>query len=145
MAYYTTGNVTLTPPSHIHTGAGVGGSSYPTYSISASGAGGGYSTVPVTGAITGSTSYSMGAGINNIATWTSQINPVNINNNGITLPTGADIKIGDVSLKDAINKIHDRLAILVPDPAKLEKYEALKQAYEHYKTLEALVEGDETK
>jgi hypothetical protein len=34
--------------------------------------------------------------------------------------------------------MEQRLAILVPDPAKLEKFEALKKAYEHYKTMESL-------
>jgi hypothetical protein len=36
--------------------------------------------------------------------------------------------------------ISKRLAILVPDPDKLEHFEALKKAYNHYKTLEALCE-----
>jgi hypothetical protein len=36
--------------------------------------------------------------------------------------------------------ISNRLAILQPDPAKLEHFAALKKAYEHYKTLEALCE-----
>ena len=34
--------------------------------------------------------------------------------------------------------MEQRLAILVPDPTKLEKFEALKKAYEHYKTMESL-------
>ena len=34
--------------------------------------------------------------------------------------------------------MEQRLSILVPDPEKLEKFEALKKAYEHYKTMEAL-------
>jgi hypothetical protein len=34
--------------------------------------------------------------------------------------------------------ISKRLSILVPDPEKLAHFEALKKAYEHYKTLEAL-------
>lgn len=41
-------------------------------------------------------------------------------------------------LPQKIDAIMDRLSILVPDPEKLEKYQALRQAYEHYKTLEAL-------
>lgn len=49
-----------------------------------------------------------------------------------------DVRIGGVSVLETIRAIQDRLSILVPDPDKLEKYEALKQAYEHYKTLEAL-------
>ena len=43
-----------------------------------------------------------------------------------------------VDIGEVLSKIQDRLAILVPDPARLEKYQALKQAYEEYKILEAL-------
>ena len=50
----------------------------------------------------------------------------------------ADLVINGQSLKETMQTIQDRLAILVPDPQKLEQFEALKQAYEHYKTLEAL-------
>jgi hypothetical protein len=42
------------------------------------------------------------------------------------------------SLGNMLKTIEDRLAILVPDPEKLEQFEALKKAYEHYKVLEAL-------
>jgi hypothetical protein len=49
-----------------------------------------------------------------------------------------DVKIKGVSIVDAIDKINKRLAILVPDPAKLEYFEALKRAYENYKILENL-------
>lgn len=48
------------------------------------------------------------------------------------------LKVGGVDIAEAIEKINKRLAILVPDPAKLEKFEALQRAYENYKTLEAL-------
>jgi hypothetical protein len=34
--------------------------------------------------------------------------------------------------------LEKRLAILQPDPEKLEHFDALQKAYEHYKTLEAL-------
>ena len=37
-----------------------------------------------------------------------------------------------------MKKMEQSLAILVPDPAKLETFEALKKAYEHYKTMESL-------
>ena len=40
----------------------------------------------------------------------------------------------------ALEDIQKRLAILVPDPAKLEHFAALKKAYDHYKLLEALCE-----
>jgi hypothetical protein len=65
-------------------------------------------------------------------------------NNGLHVTSNAefdgDVKIKGVSIVDAIDKINKRLAILVPDPAKLEHFEALKRAYENYKTLEALCE-----
>jgi hypothetical protein len=57
---------------------------------------------------------------------------------GIHIPEGSDITIGERSLLKTLDKIEQRLSILVPDPKKLERYEALKQAYEHYQTLEAL-------
>jgi len=49
-----------------------------------------------------------------------------------------DVKIKGKSMVEMLKGIEDRLAILVPDPAKLEHFEALKKAYDHYKTLEAL-------
>lgn len=49
-----------------------------------------------------------------------------------------DVKIKGVSIADTLEDIQKRLAILVPDPAKLAHFEALKKAYDHYKTLEAL-------
>jgi hypothetical protein len=56
----------------------------------------------------------------------------------ITVAENADIKLGNKSLKEFMNKMEQRLAILQPDPEKLEKFDALKKAYEHYKTVEAM-------
>ncbi len=42
-------------------------------------------------------------------------------------------------VKVALSKINERLLILTPDPAKLEKYAALKASYDHYKMLEAII------
>lgn len=54
-----------------------------------------------------------------------------------------DIKWKGRSLGKMLEKIEDRLAILQePDPEKLEKFAALKKAYDHYKLLEKLI-GDE--
>jgi hypothetical protein len=47
-----------------------------------------------------------------------------------------------IDVGDTLSAIKDRLAILQPDPAKLDKWEALREAYEHYKSLEALI-GEE--
>ena len=52
----------------------------------------------------------------------------------------ADVIINGKSLAGFMDKMEKRLAILSPDPAKLEHFEALKKAHENYKTLEALCE-----
>ena len=55
-----------------------------------------------------------------------------------TTPTHGDMTINGKSLKDFMEKVEQRLAILTPDIEKLEHFQALREAYEHYKTLEAL-------
>jgi hypothetical protein len=57
----------------------------------------------------------------------------------------SDVKIKGVSIAKTLEDIQKRLAILVPDPKKLEHFESLQKAYQHYKTLEALCEIPETK
>lgn len=49
-----------------------------------------------------------------------------------------DVKIQGRSLLKTLEAIEKRLSILVPNQEKLEHFEALRKAYEHYKTLEAL-------
>lgn len=63
------------------------------------------------------------------------------------LSTNADdIQFSDgTRIKDTLNKINERLSILKPDPAKLEKYEALRKAYDHYLFLEKLLHEEENK
>jgi hypothetical protein len=63
---------------------------------------------------------------------------VNITGTGIDMAAGTDISIDGKSLKNFMTKMEERLAILVPDPKKLEQFEALKKAYEHYKLMESL-------
>lgn len=67
---------------------------------------------------------------------------VNIGQDGISMPDDKDIKIGERSLKEFMTKMEERLSILVPDPSKLEKFEALKKAYEHYKLMEKLCQEE---
>lgn len=100
--------------------------------------------------------YGYGSGINCHNTWTTtgtggytlgsgtSVSPatVHINTDGIDIKEGGDIKVDGVSLKKFMTKMEERLAILVPDPKKLEKFEALKKAYEHYKTMESLCFDD---
>ena len=54
-----------------------------------------------------------------------------------------DIMIGGKSMVTWMQKVEQRLSILEPKPQLLAKYEALQQAYEHYRTLEALLHGTE--
>jgi len=69
-------------------------------------------------------------------TWTNQTSSaIKIQGNA---EIDGSLTIGGVNIMNILNTINDRLAILVPDPTKLEKYSALKEAYDHYKTLEAL-------
>lgn len=56
-----------------------------------------------------------------------------------------DVKVQGKSLNAWMEIMEQRLAILVPDPKKLEKFEALKKAYEHYKTMESLCFEEEVK
>jgi hypothetical protein len=74
-----------------------------------------------------------------ISSWnTAPASTINISNNGIVMAPGTDIVIDGTSLKEFMKKMEQRLAILVPNPEKLEKFKALKKAYEHYKTMESL-------
>lgn len=100
-----------------------------TYTISGTGGSGGIYTTTSTG-----TGY----------TWTQPYSPsVNITGDGVEIKEGGDLKVGGKSLKEFMTKMEERLAILVPDPEKLEKFQALKKAYEHYKTMERLCQIDE--
>lgn len=89
--------------------------------------------------VTGTGGYTLATGNSN-GTWASI-------NTGTTTPSiqvkgdaefEGKVMINGQDLAETLQTISTRLAILVPDPKLLDKYEALKQAYEHYKTLEAL-------
>ena len=86
--------------------------------------------------------YTIGSSSSNYyATGTIGINTspsVNITSGGIDMAAGTDITVDGKSLKEFMNKLEERLAILVPDPKKLEQFAALKKAYEHYKLMESL-------
>ena len=53
-----------------------------------------------------------------------------------------DIKWKGRSLGTMLETIEARLSILQPDPAKLDKFEALQKAYDHYKLMEKLCHDD---
>jgi polygalacturonase len=90
--------------------------------------------------MTGTGGYTIATGSTN-GTWGSIVN------SGTTTPSiqvkgdaefEGNVTINGANLAETLQRIQDRLAILVPDPKLLDKYEALQQAYEHYKLLEAL-------
>jgi len=98
-------------------------------------------TIPSSTIWSGGTSgqyYTTGTGSN--YTWSNATTSptVNISSDGIDMAAGTDIKVDGKSLKEFMTKMEERLAILVPDPKKLEQFEALKKAYEHYKLMEKL-------
>lgn len=51
----------------------------------------------------------------------------------------ADIFINGQSLSDWMQTVDKRLSILRPNPELQERYTALQEAYDHYKTLESLL------
>ena len=55
----------------------------------------------------------------------------------------ADILINEQSLSDWMQAVNKRLSILQPKPELQEKYTALQEAYNTYKTLEALLYDDQ--
>lgn len=78
--------------------------------------------------------------------WTTNGSPYNYtwNNTGnfssVNIEESGDIKIGNRSLKNFMQAMEKRLYILEePDPKKLEKFAALKEAYEYYKMMEKLI------
>ena len=124
----------------------IGGTNGVSYSINNTGAVTGtyYSTASMNygnitisnGGSSGSALYSSGAG-NSWTTITAGTNTPSLECTGDANFQG-DLKVKGVSIAKTLDDINRRLAILVPDPAKLEKFEALKKAYDHYKLLEAL-------
>jgi hypothetical protein len=109
---------------------GSGGSG--SYTITAGGSGGSSPTIYYT---------------NNTTTGNPYIMTNSGSTTGITVKGDAEfdgnVKIKGRDVSKLFEKIEDRLAILMePDPAKLEKFVALKKAYDHYKLLEKLI-GDE--
>lgn len=67
---------------------------------------------------------------------------VSISTGGIEMADGTDITVGGRSLSAFMKTMEERLAILVPDPAKMEKFAALKKAYDNYKLMEKLCQED---
>lgn len=80
--------------------------------------------------LTGSTYYTS-------ANW----NPpsVNLSHEGIKLDSSADLIMGDVSLKEFMKKIEQRLAILTPNPELEKEFAELKALGDQYRELEQFI------
>lgn len=124
----------------------------PNSSVTVPGAMGSYGTGTITISSTSSSFYTTtgsmyGSVLMSGANGTSWSNIATGYNPGLSVSGDAtfdgDIKWKGRSLGTLLQSIEDRLAILTtPDPAKLEKFAALKKAYDHYKLMEKLI-GDE--
>jgi hypothetical protein len=112
-----------------------------TSNITLGSGGAGTSTVSVAGAGNSSSVLMSSGASTNWANSTSS----KITTNGQLHLEGfePDIVIGDKSMVTWMQKVEQRLSILEPKPELLAKYEALQQAFDHYKTLEALLHGTE--
>jgi len=117
----------------------------------------GYNTIPV------GTSGTLSPGYGAVPSGPYVYTTNNTSNTQPWITTGSGTGIGQSSLKvigDAeidgnlkvkgrdlgklFEKIEDRLAIVSnPDPKKLEKFKALKKAYDHYKLMEKLIGEEE--
>lgn len=59
-----------------------------------------------------------------------------VSSNTITIAEEGDIKIGDRSLKDFIDRVEERLAILRPNQELEDRWEQLKKLRRQYQDLE---------
>lgn len=130
--------ITLNNYTGSYTGAGIGGASgsSSTYTIATGGTG--TSTIYTTTG-TGNTALGYGAFTTSSPSWTTSATPATIKVQGDAEFDG-EVKIKGKNLSEFMETLEKRLAILQPDPKKLEKFESLKKAYNHYKMLEALCE-----
>jgi hypothetical protein len=78
--------------------------------------------------------------INTVSDSAFETSTVKINKQGMTLQEGADIKLGNVSLKETLATIESRLNILRPNAALEAEWEELRELGQRYRQLEAELE-----
>ncbi len=78
-----------------------------------------------------------------VPTYTFGDSSITLGNDEMPVVT-RDINVDGQSLKEFMQNVNERLCILTPKPELLEKYDALKEAYENYKILEKLCTDDGT-
>jgi hypothetical protein len=83
------------------------------------------------------TGYNWGHSNYTITTSDTSISNVNISSNGITMKEDTDIKLGERSLKDFMDRVEEHLAILKPAPELEAKWDQLKALRNQYESLKA--------
>jgi hypothetical protein len=83
------------------------------------------------------TGYNWGHSNYTITTSDTSISNVNISSNGITMKEDTDIKLGERSLKDFMDRVEEHLAILKPAPELEDKWDQLKALRNQYEALKA--------
>lgn len=104
---------------------GAGGTGY-TINTGAGGGGSGSTLTYNTGAINWSTSYSSPYNDPNVS----------ITTDGISMKEGTDIKIGEKSLKNILERLEEKLAVLYPNEELEAKWEQLRDLRKQYMDLE---------
>jgi hypothetical protein len=83
------------------------------------------------------TGYNWGHSNYTITTSDTSISNVNISSDGITMKESTDIKLGERSLKDFMDRVEEHLAILKPAPELEDKWDQLKALRNQYESLKA--------
>jgi hypothetical protein len=87
---------------------------------------------PIDGITVGGISSNYGSFNYNTNYTFSEPPKVNIDADGVSIKDGGDLKIGDRSMKDFMDKVEDQLAILRPAPELEEKWDKLKELRRQY-------------
>ena len=88
--------------------------------------------------------YTTGYNYNDITfTGTNNNGNVNISSDGITMEESTDIKLGERSLKDFMDRVEEHLAILKPAPELEDKWGQLKDLRNQYEALKADIQEKE--
>jgi hypothetical protein len=83
------------------------------------------------------TGYNWGHSNYTITASDTSISNVNISSDGITMKEDTDIKLGERSLKDFMDRVEEHLAILKPAPELEDKWDQLKALRNQYEALKA--------
>ena len=95
----------------------------------------------------GSGNYYTTSGWSNVNTHSSGTTMLSImaENKGDAIIKTHKHKINLDEMADVVETLKERLLILTPNFEKMEKYPALKEAYDHYKLIEALCKEEDNK